>query len=393
VSAVKAGRVLGIDAARGVAIALMIASHTVKALLSFEMMPDWGIVPAHLVTKFSSSLFVLVFGVSAALIFVPKAGTATWPSTRWKLWRRSLLILFWYKLLIVVQMFERYDREAIVETLLWKRFPDFVEILQFYAGFLLLMPLFLGWWRRLSLWPQLFTAYAVGLSGYLLREQFDFWGIWQLKAVLVEDSRAYCFGLLTRGSLALFGMALGGTLLGPDRDARFRRLSQALWALGTVLLVSFFIEYRVMLDGLFLAMAKNYGKHPPNLPFMMVSLGGAMVLLGTFLRARGRVAGWVLGPLAVLGRDALFCFNAHILIIFLGYRSFYGLRHQVTYEQAVALTVLNALLCGFGAWGKQQLAEVWRAHRAKKGGAQGPEADAVGSTQPVASRGVAPVRH
>src|SRR5262245_22863038 len=106
-----ARRLEGIDAARGVAIALMVLSHNVKALLSFKQMPDWGIVPVHLVTKFSSSLFILVFGVSVAVIYVPKVGTSTWSSVRWRLLRRAALVMFWYKVLSVVQMFERSSHD------------------------------------------------------------------------------------------------------------------------------------------------------------------------------------------------------------------------------------------------------------------------------------------
>ena len=35
-------RIAGIDIARGIAIYLMIQSHTVKGLLYFRDMPDWG---------------------------------------------------------------------------------------------------------------------------------------------------------------------------------------------------------------------------------------------------------------------------------------------------------------------------------------------------------------
>ena len=71
-------RIEALDLARGFAIALMILSHGVKGLLSFDDFPQWGLVPIHLVTKFSSSLFILVFGISLAVAFLPDVNTARW---------------------------------------------------------------------------------------------------------------------------------------------------------------------------------------------------------------------------------------------------------------------------------------------------------------------------
>jgi len=54
-------RLEGLDAARGAAVALMLLSHTVKALLPFSALPEYAIVLIHALTKFSSTLFILVF--------------------------------------------------------------------------------------------------------------------------------------------------------------------------------------------------------------------------------------------------------------------------------------------------------------------------------------------
>src|SRR5690606_41624618 len=68
----------------------MILSHGVNALLPFSDFPAWGQVPVHALTKFSSSLFVIVFGVALAVAFVPKALDADWPRRRNRLLRRGL---------------------------------------------------------------------------------------------------------------------------------------------------------------------------------------------------------------------------------------------------------------------------------------------------------------
>ena len=57
------GRIAAIDLARGIAIGLMIISHSVSGLVGIRNVPDWGMVPVHFLTKFSSSLFIVVFGI------------------------------------------------------------------------------------------------------------------------------------------------------------------------------------------------------------------------------------------------------------------------------------------------------------------------------------------
>ena len=60
----------------------MFQSHTVKGLLYFRDMPDFGVMPLHTVTKFSSSRFLLVFGVPLGVIFAPRTlDEERWPAT------------------------------------------------------------------------------------------------------------------------------------------------------------------------------------------------------------------------------------------------------------------------------------------------------------------------
>ncbi|MEZ4270105.1 MAG: heparan-alpha-glucosaminide N-acetyltransferase domain-containing protein [Myxococcota bacterium] len=196
-------RIDGLDIARGFAITLMFLSHTVKGLLWFKHMPDYGIVPIHAITKFSSALFILVFGVTLAVVYLPKVGTATWPQVRWKLWERAVVIMFWYKALIIVQMFERSKPAAVMDTLLWKRFPDFVRSCSSTPGLYCCYRSSFPLWNFLPFIGRVIFTLSMGIASYWLRENFDFWGIWQLKAILVEHPKAFCFGVLSRGSMAL----------------------------------------------------------------------------------------------------------------------------------------------------------------------------------------------
>lgn len=342
-------RLDGLDLARGCAIALMVLSHTVKGLLSFKMMPAYAIVPIHAITKFSSSLFVFVFGVTLAVVYLPKVGTADWPSVTWRLWRRGLWIMICYKALIVVQMFQLSSQLTILDTLLWRRFPDFVEILQFYAWFVLLLPFILPLWKALPLLDKVMLTAGFAVSSHLLRLHFDFWGIWQLKAILVEQEGTFCFGVLSRGAMALFGLLLGQFLVGSRdlwRQACFLGAFSIL--IGGAMLAAFAMLHSNDLHAVLRRLAHNYGKHPPNLTFLLYSGGGALVLLGIFLPMRGPLV-VLLKPLQIIGRESLFAFNFHIVFVWVIYRYLLDLRHRVTYDQALLLTGLVFSCAVFGA--------------------------------------------
>lgn len=99
-----------------------------QGLLDFSQFPTWGLVPIHLITKFSSSLFILVFGISLGVIFAPAVGTDRWPQMRRKLLLRGLLVLFWYKVLTIGELKPQYPREVVLQTLVYERIPSYVEL-------------------------------------------------------------------------------------------------------------------------------------------------------------------------------------------------------------------------------------------------------------------------
>lgn len=331
-------RLEGIDAARGIAIVLMFMSHCVKALMSFKMMPNYGIVPIHLITKFSSSLFILVFGVSVATVYLPKVNTDAWPRVRWGLIKRAFVVMFWYKVLAIVQMFENAKPQAMLDVLMWRRFPDFVEILQFYGWFILLLVIILPWWASMHWLGKILMVLSFGLSAYMLHTRFDFWGLWQLKAILVESPQLFCFGVLSRGTMALTGLLLGELFIqrtkeGPNAD----RLAWVCFALGLLGFILFAIQNHDQFGPVFIKLAKNWGKHPPNYSFVTFTFGGACLILAMCLTLVPKIRGLFV-PFLAVGRESLFCFSYHIILIFVGYRYILGFRHDVNYPQALWLT-------------------------------------------------------
>lgn len=337
------GRIEAIDLARGMAITLMILSHGVKGLLTFEQIPDWGMVPIHLVTKFSSSLFIMVFGIALAVAFLPHVASEDWPRRRLKLLLRGLVVLFWYKILTIVEMVHLHEPEQIVDALLYQAFPIWVEILGFYAIALLWVPFFLPLWYRMPLLLRLASPLLLAGLAYLLARYFDFWGLAPLRAILVEHDDYYTWGQLTRGPLVLLGLLIGELLLNRyHRPGGRRALAGWLGACALGLLACFVVVAAPALFEQLMAIARNEGKHPPELAFTLFSLGGALLLLALAVLGGERLAA-ALRPITVIGSDALKAFVFHIFVIFIVLRYLLGYWHAISYPHALTLTLLLIL--------------------------------------------------
>jgi len=350
VSGSKLERWDALDIARGFAIILMILSHCVKGLLAHYMLPDWGVVPIHLITKFSSSLFIVVFGMSLSLYFLPHVGKSSWKTKRWWMLRRGVELMIWYKILTVVQMFQFYSEPMILETLLFKRMPDFVEILCFYSIALMWIPFVLPFWSRRNSIVKLIMIFGLIGAGQWLHYNSSFWGFDVLKALLVENDGYYTFGQFQRGGLVFLGLLLGDTFksmkASKNSSSAFPLLCIATGAAGLAYLyLSSPADFLANLD----AIARNQGKHPMGLNFMCFSLGGALVTLGSCLLA-GPFARKVLKPISYLGKNSLKAFVLHILIIFYLYRFRFLLHHNVSYEESLALTFVCIVSVLLFAW-------------------------------------------
>ncbi|MDB2448799.1 acyltransferase [bacterium] len=332
------GRIDAIDLARGVAIALMILSHGVKGLLDFNQMADWGIVPVHLITKFSSSLFILVFGIALGAAFLPRVGTADWPRYRLKLFLTGFKVLFWYKVLTVVELFASVDPSLIIAALLYELFPSFVEVLGFYAVALLWVPFFLSLWHRLPLWLRLLSPVLMVALAETLRATVEF-GSLPLKAILIEDEEVYTWGQLTRGPLVLVGLLIGEGLRVSQDDWRLRlRLIFSLAAASAVCALVFAILAAPDFQRTFYNLAYNVGKHPPKADFMAFSLAGAFAILALALFG-GRPLALLLKPLSIIGSNSLQAFVFHIVVIFVGFRFLLGYQGSISYGHALTLSL------------------------------------------------------
>ncbi len=331
----KRPRVHAIDLARGFAITLMILSHGTKGLLDFDQFPEWGMVPVHLITKFSSTLFILVFGLSLSITQDPYIPTDRWPQKRNHLLVRGLLIFFWYKALTIVEMFHLYSREDILNTLLYKAFPVYVEILGFYALALLWVPLILPTWKKSPWLLRALSPLALGAFAYYLSHHFHFWNVPTLRAVLVEHPDHYSWGQLARGPVVLVGLLLGDLVL----KLRNRFSTSALFFLPALVLGGFFLLHTENLSEELHAIALNEGKHPPGLAFMLFSGAGALFVLALAFLG-GKQLSFILKPITFIGQKPLEAFIFHILVIFVFYRYLFDYWHKISYDKALTLTFI-----------------------------------------------------
>ncbi|MGM0952983.1 MAG: heparan-alpha-glucosaminide N-acetyltransferase domain-containing protein [Pseudomonadota bacterium] len=342
------GRVRMIDFARGLAVTLMILSHGVKGLLDFDQFTDWGLVPLHAITKFSSSLFIIVFGIALAVAFVPYVRSDSWPKRRNRLLLAAVTLLFWYKVLTVVELFHLAEPEHILDALLYRTFPSFVEILGFYAIALVWMPFFLSLWVRMPLWLRLLSPLLLAVVGQVLARQFDFWGSAPLRGLLVEHPELYTWGQLTRGPLILLGLLIGELILAcHNNGSRRMRLAGALLAVSGLLFAAFFMSAGQDWYDAVRAIAMNKGKHPPELMFMLFSKGGALALLAIAI-AGGELMARLLAPITIIGSDARMAFIVHISVIFVVFRYLLGYWQSVDYHFALLLTI--GLIFGTALW-------------------------------------------
>lgn len=324
----RSRRLIGVDAARGLALLGMMAAHLVSS-----SNPDGTPSAAFaLVDGRSSATFALLAGVGLALADGGHRGPRT-PFGR-----------------MVVRTAVRAAVILLVGLVLTTLGPPIAVILQYYAlAFLLLAPLLRVPPLLLGLGGLAWLS-VVPLLSHLLRDSLGLVGPGpQVGIAEFLTAPGYTLTtLLITGYypvLTWFGYLLVGAAVGRLALTR-RAVALLIAATGAILLVAASLVSRVLLatSGAQQALAAGdpitgrgpegpfYGTTPTGSwwwlvvdtphsgtpPDLLGTTGAALLVLGVCLLVAPTVAGWLLVPLAAAGSMTLSLYSGHVIAVLLG---------------------------------------------------------------------------
>jgi uncharacterized membrane protein len=309
------GRIVSIDVLRGLVMALMALDHARDFFSATGFNPRDVTEPALFLTRwithFCAPTFIFLAGLSAYLY---GRARRTGELSRFLLTRGLWLILLEFTLIQFAWTFE------------FGNFHDFGAGVIWAIGASMIALAALIWLPR---WAIAAIAFAL-IAGHNL---FDSVRAEALGAaaplwhVLHQPGNIHLGGGVTvfifYPLVPWMGVMAAGYLLGPlmQRGAEERR--RALILLGGAVTLGFILLRAANLYGdpapwstqatplATLLSFLNTEKYPPSLLYLAMTLGPALMLLGAFEHARGRLADW----LAVFGRVPFFYYVVHIYLL------------------------------------------------------------------------------
>lgn len=313
-----AGRILGIDALRGVAMMAMALDHAASSVgvsLQAEsyggqpaILENWAHWLSGLFTNLAGPTFWLLSGVSLALFEASRRrrGVSEWEITRFLLTRAGVLILL----------------DLTVCQLAWAGQGPYLQVLLSIAVSLAIVSVL-----RLLPGPLFAFLTLAVLFGYQLllpgiaAEFSNTDNFWQalLFGYSIQTYPAVEYSILGWSSLMGLGFLLGRVISNPvlhrpQTWATFGALLLGLW-LSLRLLGGFgdLTPYRLYVDASwyhFFIMNKT----PPSLSYLAFNLGLAAFILAAFLARYDWLERFPLRWLVTTGQVALFFFVAHIVV-------------------------------------------------------------------------------
>jgi uncharacterized membrane protein len=308
------GRIQSVDILRGLVMALMALDHTRGFFGEGSFNPRDVAEPALFLTRWITHLcaptFVLLAGLSAYLY---GSGKPLAELSRFLFVRGLWLILIEFTVIRFAWTFELGLLDGAFAGVIWVIGASMIVL-----AALVHLPR-----------PALIAVALMMIAGHNLldgvkaQELGAAGGLWH---VLHQPGRV---PLGTSGVYVLYplipwiGVMAAGYALGPVMQLAPPARQRSLIALGAVVTLGFVALRAANLyadPAPWTAQATplatllsfiNCEKYPPSLLFLMMTLGPALMLLGAFEHARGRLAGW----LAIFGQVPFFFYVVHIYLI------------------------------------------------------------------------------
>lgn len=361
----KPPRLRALDAARGWALVFMILLHSLSLFLDPEAPPRaYQILSVvFFFAKVATPLFIWVFGMTMAYVYVDQLNDPARFARFWRhMWVRAGWVLLSREFLVlVVDLGEGQPAGYILKRLLFLQAGSWIEVLNFYTVLLLVAPWLLRGWRVAPGWARLGAAVLMyGLGRLLAHVPVPELGL-AVKNMLVGyvpgafgEAQPDTFPVFQL-SVFFFGGLLAGEYLG--RCVRARTFTRLL--VGGLILAGLGFVFSLLVAGLsparyITAIAYDQFKYPPSLPYLGYGLAMALVVslvcvtLESIFELKLRPLRWV----ELLGRNSLFTFNFHYVLLFaVGGLGLDLLQHQSLARSLLgAGVVLLASLAGARGW-------------------------------------------
>lgn len=354
----KKPRLRALDAARGIALVLMIVIHGLALFLEpHQSRAVYATISAlFLFTNIAPPLFVWIFGATMAYLLLEKIGDLTQlKKIRAHQWKRAFWIFLSREfLVVVVGLWEEKSAHNIIRQLLYLETGEWIEVLNCFLILLLASPWLMRLWRRSPLPARIALMAGFYAVGRALAQVDVPENMVALKNILVGYSGDTVAGThpdtfpVFQLSVFYFGGLLWGQHL---RAAKPREsLSNPLW-IGTGL-AFFSLIVSVLLAGLpphgfVTAIAYDQFKYPPNLPYIFYGFAGAILASAaaywtTEIRETQNL---IVRAIETLGRNSLFVFSLQYVLLFtFGGIGLNLLKHE-SFMNSILLTVGAILLC------------------------------------------------
>lgn len=320
-------RIRSIDTLRGLVMAIMLVDHVRETLyLHLQVTDPMDVAstpPAVFFSRwlahFCAPVFVFLTGLGAWLHAHPPHG-APRPVRAWLI-QRGLLMLVLEFTVISFAWTGAWPLKVIYLQVIWAIGVAMLAL----AALVDRSP------RMLAAIGLLIVGGHNLLSGIDLPQDHPLYVPWTLllhRGWVTQDAAVQV--RLTYPALPWVGVILLGWVAGPVYAAGFdaARRRRWLWMIGSACLVLLVVLRGLNLygedtpwvagpDGLSTLMSVlNFTKYPPSLHFLLMTLGGGLLMLAWLERTDHAVTRW----LAVLGGAPMFFYVLHLVVLLLGYK-------------------------------------------------------------------------